>query len=91
MKAEIQSWQIRELGPDFSTREEHRDSNGELTSVTMDSISDVTLHVRVAGGDDAQEFLDMVKQLSEGAKINRIDIETKNTGTVRSGRKYIFT
>lgn len=81
MKAQIQNWEIKELGPALNTRMEHSDG-----SVSYDSMNEVSLRVRVIGGNDAANFLNMIKQLSRGAEIKRIDIKPKNTG----GRKYVF-
>ena len=82
MKAKIQSWEIKELGPAFHYGVEEPDGSHSYPAMT-----DVSLRVRIVGGDDAQNFLSLVKQLAQGATLKSIEIAEKPTS---KGPKYIF-
>lgn len=84
MQAILTSWDVTQHGPAFNTRLEHADG-----SVSFEGLHEVRLTFTVIG-NNAMEFIDAIRQLEKGAKINRIDIETKKRGGVRQGRKYVF-
>lgn len=90
MRAVIKSWNIEDRGPALSTRQEHADG-----SVTYEGCYVVDMKFVVVG-NDANEFLDEIKGLKPGARIQEIqlaatasDLRKKLTG-IRNGRKYVF-
>lgn len=91
MKAKITSWEVKEIGPAFDTRQEHYDSDGKLVAATYDGVSEVTMKFQVIGNvDAAQEFLWGVRVGQPIKSINLGEIKPRGRRLKAKARMYVF-
>ena len=87
MRALIDSWSVKQLGPALSTRREERNEHGDFVAVSYEAINEVTMRVTVVG-NDGQEFVRSIQELARGgAVIKGIEIAKPEQA---AGRKYVF-
>ncbi len=86
MKAWIDSWEVKQLGPAFSTRKEYADG-----SVGFEAIHEVNLKITVIG-NDATEFVGQVQRMLPGTTLKEIKFQapTQPCSPQPKGRKYHF-
>lgn len=88
MKATIQSVEIKEIGPDYRSRREHRGADGSFKGVSYDGVNEISLKIRLSG--DLRESAEFLKSIKVGAELKRFDLESKASKAKPATRRYVF-